>query len=304
MVTANVTEQASERASDRDRVTESERVTERDVLAGGVRLHVREVGDPGADPVLFLHGIMGHRRDWDVLIDRLGGGRRVVAVDQRGHGRSEWTRSYRVSDMAGDAIAVIERLGLRPVPVVGHSMGAMVALVVAARRPDLVERIVLIDVVPESLATDFAQQMPEMFAALATARYDSVDDAVAEWHAGNPLARADLLRNYVEHALVRSQDGRFRWGFDAAGLQGFVEGVTPDELWRAIDGVACPSLVVRGELSPVTTVAQAAAVARRLGTRVVEIAGGGHDLGVERPEPVADVVEEFLDDRSSAGSRP
>jgi pimeloyl-ACP methyl ester carboxylesterase len=281
----------------------AERVSERDLLAGGVRLHVREVGDPSSAPLLFLHGIMGHRRDWDVLIDRLATERRVIAVDQRGHGRSEWTRSYRVADMADDAIAVIERLGLQPVPIVGHSMGAMVALVVAARRPDLVERIVLIDIVPDSLTTEFAQQLPDMFAAMATATYETVDDAVAEWQAGNPLARPDLLRNYVEHALVAAADGRLRWGFDAVGLQHFVDGVTPDELWRAVDAVSCPGLVVRGELSPLTTVAGAAAVARRLGARVVEIPGGGHDLGVERPEPVADAVRDFLDHRSPTAAR-
>lgn len=275
--------------------------TERDVLAGGVRLHVREVGDPGAAPVLVLHGIMGHRRDWDVLTDRLAADRRVLAVDQRGHGRSEWTRSYRVADMAGDAIAVIEELLRPPVPIVGHSMGAMVALLVAARRPELVERIVLIDIVPESLTTEFARQMPEMFAAMATARYDTVDAAVAEWQAGNPLARPVLLRNYVEHALEAADDGRLRWGFDAVGLQRFVDGITPDELWRAIDAVVCPSLVVRGELSPVTTVAGCAEVARRLGSRVVEIAGGGHDLGVERPVPVAEAVRDFLRERSQLG---
>jgi pimeloyl-ACP methyl ester carboxylesterase len=67
--------------------------------------------------------------------------------------------------------------------------------------------------------------------------------------------------------------------------------------------VSCPGLVVRGELSPLTTVAGAAAVARRLGARVVEIPGGGHDLGVERPEPVADAVRDFLDHRSPTAAR-
>jgi esterase len=271
------------------------KVLERDVAVGGVRLHVREVGEPDASPVLFLHGIMGHRRDWDVLVHRVGEQRRVIAVDQRGHGRSEWTRSYRVADMAGDAIALVERLELAPVPIVGHSMGAMVALLVAARRPELVDRIALVDIVPDSLTTEFARQLPEMLEAMSAASYATVDEAVAEWQAGNPLAHPDLLRNYVEHALVRGPDGRLRWGFDARGLRSFVAGVSPSELWEAIDAVGCSSLVVRGEHSPVTTSEQAREVADRLGdARIVTIPGGGHDLGVEEPDAVTDAVLDFL----------
>lgn len=271
------------------------RALEYDLAVGEVRLHVREVGDAHAPPVLFLHGLMGHRRDWDVLVNRLGGPYRVLAVDQRGHGRSSWAPSYRVSDMADDAIAVIEHLGVAPVPVVGHSMGAMVALVVAARRPDLVDRVVVVDIVPDSLTTDFGRQLPAMLEAMAASSYATVDDAVAEWQAGNPLARADLLRNYVTHALVAGPDGRLRWRFDASGLRSFGSGVTPSELWAAVDGVACPGLVVRGERSPITTAEQVAEVARRLGdAEAVVIADGGHDLGVEQPEAVADAVLDFL----------
>ena len=274
------------------------RAEEYDVVAGGVRLHVREVGERDAPPVVFLHGIMGHRRDWDVLVHRLGSTHRVFAVDQRGHGRSEWTRSYRVAEMADDAVALVEQLGVAPVPIVGHSMGAMVALLVAARRPELVDRIVLVDIVPDSLRTESAAQMPEMFAAMATATFVTVDEAVAEWHSGNPLARADLLHNYVRHALVAGADGLLRWEFDAWGLRSFVSGVRPDELWDAIDAVRCPSLVVRGALSPFTTPTQVAEVAGRLGgATVIEIADAGHDLGVEQPDAVTDAVIAFLGER-------
>lgn len=270
-------------------------VDEHNVMAGDVRLYVRQVGEPHAPPVLFLHGIMGHRRDWDVFIDRLAASHRVIAPDQRGHGRSAWSHSYRVSEMADDAVALVERLELGSCPIVGHSMGAMVGLVVAARRPDLVERLVLVDIVPGSMETEFAAQMPDMFEAMAAATYASVDDAVAEWQAGNPLAQPDLLRNYVTHALVPDGVGRLRWGFDARGLRAFSSGVTGTELWQAIDAVSCPALVVRGQHSPVTTVREAGEVARRLGdATVVEIPAGGHDLGVEQPEAVAETVLDFL----------
>jgi pimeloyl-ACP methyl ester carboxylesterase len=197
--------------------------------------------------------------------------------------------------MADDAIALIEHLGVAPVPIVGHSMGAMVALVVAARRPELVDRIVLIDIVPDSLTTEFAVQLPEMFEALAASSYATVGDAVAEWQTGNPLARTDLLHNYVTHALVSGPDGRLRWRFDALGLRSFTAGVTAEELWAAVDAVTCPAMVVRGEYSPLTTPDQSVTLAQRLADApVVVIPDGGHDLGVEQPEAVAEAVLEFL----------
>lgn len=274
---------------------EQVRVEETDVVAGAVHLHVRRVGEPCVQPVLFLHGIMGHRRDWDAFIDRVGQSYPVVAPDQRGHGRSGWTGSYRVAEMADDAIALIEHLALGRVPIVGHSMGAMVGLVVAARRPDLVDRLVVVDIGPGSMETEFAVQMPEMFEAMGAATYASIDEAVAEWQAGNPLAQPDLLRNYVTHALVSDDEGRLRWGFDAQGLRAFPSGVTPEELWDAIDAATCPALVIRGEHSPITTPWETIEVARRLGdASVVEIPGGGHDLGVEQPQAVAEAVLDFL----------
>jgi pimeloyl-ACP methyl ester carboxylesterase len=276
-------------------------VREHDVVVNGTRLRVRDVGDAGAAPVLFLHGIMGHRRDWDVLVDVVGRRRRVVVPDQRGHGRSQWTRTYRVTDMARDAIELIQQLDLGPVPIVGHSMGAMVALTVAARRPDLVERLVAVDIVPDSVATGFVAQLATTFDAMAAASYSTVDEATAEWQAGNPLARPELLRNYVSHALAREPDGRLRWRFDARGLRGFAtSGVSAAELWRAIDAVRCPTLVVRGQHSPLTSADQVAAVVERLADgRSTVIADGGHDLGVEQPERVADAVVEFLTDARS-----
>lgn len=279
-------------------------VEEYEVVVGGVRLHVRDVGEQSGPAVLFLHGMMGHRRDWDVFIDQIAESYRVIAPDQRGHGRSARAASYRVVDMADDVIGLLEECGLGRVVIVGHSMGAMVGLVVASRRPGLVERLVVVDIVPESLETEFAVQMSEMFEAMAAASYGSVDEAVAEWQAGNPLARPDLLANYVTHALVSGPDGRLRWGFDARGLRTFPSGVTPAELWDAIDTVSCPTLIVRGVHSPMTTFSEVAEVARRLGgAPIVEIPDGGHDLGVEQPEAVAAAVMEFLDDTRQEVSR-
>src|SRR5690606_27659276 len=111
-------------------------------------LHHRESGS-GTPPVIVLHGIMGHAREWDVLVAALATRHRVVAVDQRGHGESDWATEYTATAMGRDVAGLVERHGLAPVDLIGHSLGGMVAAVCAAERPELVRRLVLVDVGPD-----------------------------------------------------------------------------------------------------------------------------------------------------------
>lgn len=266
------------------------------VDVGGLRLHYRQLGDPAGPGVLVLHGIMGLSREWDTLTRALAGEHRVVALDLRGHGRSDWAETYTASAMADDVAAAIESLGLAPSHLVGHSMGGMVALLVAARRPDLVDRLALIDIGPESLVGEFADGLADWLAMLGESSYTRHDEASRLWLDGNPLARPELIDHYVEHNLIAGPDGRWMWRFDATGLVGFATaGVTTHELWEAVDGITRPTLLIRGESSPVFSHEHARRMMRRLGdASLVEIPAGAHDLGVEQPEAVTRAIETFL----------
>jgi pimeloyl-ACP methyl ester carboxylesterase len=271
---------------------------DRDVRVNGLRLHYRELGDPEAPPVLVVHGIMGHSWEWDTLLAALADDFRVLAVDQRGHGASDWAADYSAAVLADDLTELISRVAPAPVGLIGHSLGGMAAVLVAARRPDLVERLVVIDVGPETLSSDFGTaELPEVLAAMARATYSDPEEALQEWLAGDPFAREPLLRHYVEHCLVARADGRLVWRFDGAGLarQAAAGITTEQQLWDAVDRIAAPTLLVRGEQSPLLSRASADRVVRRLARgRLVEIAGGAHDLGVQRPEVVAARTLEFL----------
>lgn len=267
----------------------------RHVTLRGLRFHYRDGGNPAGPTVLVLHGLMGHAREWDTFSAALTPTYRVMALNQRGHGESDWADEYSVATMASDVAAFLDETGLGRVHLVGHSMGGQVASVCAAERPDLVDRLVVIDIGPESLDTEFAAMLPAGLEAMAQASYATVDEAVAEWQAGDPLAREDLLRHYVEHCLIARPDGRLVWRFDARGLASYPAGATSAQLWAAVDRIVAPTLVVRGEHSHLLSAAAAAHVVDRLadGT-LAEIRGGGHDLGVQQPEAVAAAVSEFL----------
>ena len=113
---------------------------------GGVRLHVRRVVDPAAPPVLLLHGLGVGGSVWQSFARRLLPHLAAVAPDLRGHGQSDAPPSgYAPADYAGDLIELLGDGLETPLPVVGHSLGALVALKLAELRPDLVVWLVLLD---------------------------------------------------------------------------------------------------------------------------------------------------------------
>jgi 3-oxoadipate enol-lactonase len=114
------------------------------VEANGVRLVYETAGRPDAPPVLLLHALGEDRTSWRAVAAALvADGWRTYAVDMRGHGESGHPGSYSFESMCADVLGLIAALGLSPVTVVGHSMGAMVASLVAMERPAAVRRLVL-----------------------------------------------------------------------------------------------------------------------------------------------------------------
>ena len=113
---------------------------------GDIELHVDEDGDPGAPPVLLLHGITSSGRTWDWLVPTLAATHRVLRLDFHGHGRSDHAPgSYDMAHYVSDAVAVCEQVAKRPCIVVGHSLGGATAAALAQRRRDLVAAVVLED---------------------------------------------------------------------------------------------------------------------------------------------------------------
>lgn len=272
--------------------------TDHFVHVNGVRLHYRRAGSPGHrfPAAVMLPGAMGHAREWDVVVGDLAADRVVFALDQRGHGLSDWADDYSLTALATDLIRFLETNELSNVDLIGHSLGAMAAMTCAATRPELVRRLVLIDIAPDSLSTPWAHEtLPQTLAGFAAAAYGSESEAVSVWMEGNELAREPLMRHYVHHALRRREDGRLVWRFDAAGLAPFLARIDSEGLWRALDQIAAPTLLIRGEFSDLVSAESAAAVVRRLRDgHLVRIAAGGHDLGVQQPEAVAAAIRTFL----------
>jgi len=115
---------------------------------GGVRLAYETAGDRGAAPMVLLHALGERGASWAPVMRWFAESFQVFALDLRGHGGSGWPGAYSFQLMCDDVVGVLDQLGLGKVTLVGHSMGGMVAYLVAMRRPDRVERLIVEDVPP------------------------------------------------------------------------------------------------------------------------------------------------------------
>ncbi|MFJ6543462.1 alpha/beta fold hydrolase [Streptomyces sp. NPDC091385] len=116
------------------------------VDVGTVRLAYRVSGPPDAPPVVLLPALGEVADDWDAVAAELAGGRRVYALDLRGHGDSDWPGEYSVELMRADVLGFLDALGLERADLVGHSLGGLVACLFAAAHPGRVARLVLEDI--------------------------------------------------------------------------------------------------------------------------------------------------------------
>ncbi|GAA3108173.1 alpha/beta fold hydrolase [Streptosporangium carneum] len=120
----------------------------RTVAVGGVQLACQVSGAPEAPPLVLLHSLGEDATDWDGVAPAFARHWRVHVLDLRGHGRSDWPGDYSLELMRDDVVGFLDALGLDRVSLVGHSMGGIVAYLLAEDHPERVERLVLEDVPP------------------------------------------------------------------------------------------------------------------------------------------------------------
>jgi pimeloyl-ACP methyl ester carboxylesterase len=165
-------------------------------------------------PVLILPGLLGSARNWTSIARQLADTHRVFALDLRNHGRSPWAETMSFDEMADDVAAFIERHHLSPATVVGHSLGGKVAMRLALNRPDLVERLVVVDVAPVAYEHSFAPYI-DALRQVDLSEVSRRADAERELAAAipDPGVRSFLLQN-----LIKTADG-FAWRVNLDGLR-------------------------------------------------------------------------------------
>ncbi|MEU6820369.1 alpha/beta hydrolase [Streptomyces atriruber] len=275
--------------------------------AGGVRLAAWEYADPpklreveassSAGGVLLLHGLMGRASHWTGTARWLSERHRAVALDQRGHGRSEKPADgpYSRDAYVDDAEAALVQLDLAPAVLIGHSMGALTAWQLAARRPDLVRGLIICDMRASALGAasqreweDWFKSWPVPFATLADVRkWFGEDDPWVE--RPNP-ARGE----FFAEVMAEGPDG-WRPVFDRAQMLRSRETWVHDAHWEELIQVRCPALVVRGQDGELGRAESQEMVRVLPRGEYAEVADAGHLVHYDQPEAWRAAVEPFLD---------
>ena len=271
--------------------------TDRTVILRGQRFHYVEWGTSAEPPVVALHGITGHARTWDDEAGLLAATRRVLVLDQRGHGDSDPAPDGDYSDEAllGDLVAFVEALGLRRCSLLGLSLGGRVAINFAGRHPARVERLVVVDIGPEIAPAGRARVGALM--AGAPERFETVQDAIAHMRANNPRYTDAMLHHRARHAVRPLPDGGFTWKYDRALREAIRQGRmrVPADLWPQWRAIACPTLLVRGAESDVLSETTAKRMIDALpAARLVVVPGAGHTVPGDQPAAFQSLLREFL----------
>ncbi len=243
--------------------------------------------------LVLLHGGAQNSHTWDTVALALD--RPLVAIDLPGHGHSDGGRegSLGVEDNALDVAVAVERLAPDARAVVGMSLGGITTLALAAQRPALVRRAVLVDVTPgvdEQKGSAIAAFVdgPESFA--------SFDEILARTIEHNPTRTEASLRRGILHNAQQREDGSWVWRY--ARFRSQERGGRPDfgRLWEAVSGLEVPVMLVRG-MAPGSVVDdqdEAEFLRRQPGARIEHVEGAGHSVQGDTPLELARLLQDFV----------
>jgi pimeloyl-ACP methyl ester carboxylesterase len=251
----------------------------------------------GEPELVLLHGGAQNAHTWDTVALALD--RPLVAIDLPGHGHSDWwpDHEYTPNRLADAVAAAVESVAPAAEAIVGMSLGGLTALRLATQRPDLVRRLIVVDVTPGT------GDNPIKTAAIAAfvngpADFESFEEILNRTVTHNPGRSVQSLRRGVLHNARSRDDGRWIWRYDrirpsATGPLDF------GPLWADVSAITAPLMLVRGSRSPVVDDADVAELLRRQPrAKVVVVDGAGHSVQGDRPLELAALIRDFAPQHS------
>jgi pimeloyl-ACP methyl ester carboxylesterase len=265
----------------------------RHVEANGLKLHYLDYGTAGRPPMLCLHGGAVTAHWFDFVAGGFTADYHVRALDQRGHGDSAQANppDYRYQSYASDVAQVVEKLDLRDLVLVGHSMGGLVSLLYATTCPERLKCIVVVD--------STLRSTPERVATLHRignrdgSNYATNDEFIEKFKVRPEGTQADpkIIRYLAERGGRQGPDGRWRHKFDR-NVYSRRELIEVPPLWERI---TIPALLVKGGLSNrITPGIYADIKARAPQVELAEVPGAEHHVTLDNPQGFVEVVTRFL----------
>jgi pimeloyl-ACP methyl ester carboxylesterase len=266
----------------------------------GLRLRYVEWGSSTAPAIVALHGLRSFAYTWEPVALPLANRFRIVALDQRGRGLSDWDpeRRYFTSQYVMDLERLVEVLGLRRFVLVGHSMGGANALVYASRHSEHLAGLVIEDMGPGASASSAGADRIRRELLATPDRFSTWEEAAAFWRRQRPNISAAALQARVQHSMKTDINGCIVWRHDAAGIAHARLHATAQQLvdlWPHVVAVRCPVLLLRGADSDFLAPEVAQAMCQR-NPRIQyrEIAAASHYVHDDNLEAFAAALHESL----------
>lgn len=259
------------------------------VKSGDVTLFFRRLGKPGGVPLLIVHGLSYFSWDWLGVAQALGADREAICMDMRGFGDSEWSpqKDYAVPTMGNDLLRVLDHAGWSRALLVGHSMGGRSTTWLAAKHPERVAGLALIDYSPENAPA--GSKRVTQIVANTPDRFASIDEAMKYFNATN----RERFENYLTADLRLKRDSHFRDQFKRLLETGERPKLGVD-MWQLLGEVRCPILSMRGSRSDMyaaETMEKMKAANPRLAVVEVE---AGHNIAGDNPKGFVTALRPFL----------
>lgn len=248
----------------------------------GLRLRYVEWGAVDAPAIVALHGLRSFAYTWEPVALPLADRFRIIALDQRGRGESDWDpqRRYYAEHYVRDLAVLADHLKLARFVLIGHSMGGSNAFVYAGTHADRLAGLVIEDMGPGASAGGAGSERIRRELLATPARFADWDAAVAFWRSQRPNVPDAAIAARVLHSMKRTEGGTVVWRHDAEGIAAARLAATPQQLvdlWPHVEALRIPTLLMRGACSDFLTAETAAAmVQRNPAIRLVEVPGATH----------------------------
>jgi 3-oxoadipate enol-lactonase len=261
-----------------------------------IEMYYEEHGDPTAEPLLLIMGFGMNAAAWAPQIPALSGRYHVIAFDNRGAGRtSQPEGAYSIPQMAADAAALLDHLGIESAHIVGASMGGMIAQEFALRHPARVRGLVLACTTPggpRSAGYDEMIALSEEGLAMTDLSELLKPERVKE---GMDLMFTPEFQAHPGPGLIQTGLAAMLYPQSLAGMKGQLAAVRAHDTYRRLPKIAAPTLVIAGDADMLVDARNSPILADRIpGAKLNMLPGQRHGFTAEKPDETNRAILDFL----------
>lgn len=250
-----------------------------------MKLFYRELGE--GDPLMILHGLFGFSDNWQTHAKKLAEYYRVIVVDLRNHGRSDWSDEFSYEIMADDVVELCDDLGLEDLILVGHSMGGKVAMQVAAKREELLEKLVIVDMGIK----EYPMHHDHIIAGIKAVTLDTIKARREAEQQLGAYIESEGIKQFLLKNMYWKEKGQLAWRMNLPVLErempNILSGFGADEIFT-------PTLFIRGAVSNYVLDEDLSSIENQFpDMELVTIENAGHWVHAEAPNEFQEALLGF-----------